>query len=168
MFDRIRNWLASRDGAPVAPDGYRRLAFPGGTVELPANWLVTDRSGEGRLIARSPDREIQIVLSVMYFQPGSLEGDIERFAGLASRRVEEEATRGKDSVATRPDVLVQDGDTLVAQYEGREGTRRQFACRMAMRRGIVAIAYVEAMREDQPWLADVSSVVFDSLSLTGP
>lgn len=167
MFDKIKDWLASRDGAPVAPDGYRRLVFPGGTIDLPANWLMTDQSGEGRLIARSPDRQIQITFSVAHFSPGALEDDVERFAGLASHRVQAEAERGAGAVATRPDVLVQDGDTLVAQYEGREGDRRQFACKMAMRRGVIAIAYVEAMQADQPWLNDVSTVVFDSLALSG-
>lgn len=167
MFGRIKAWLASRDGAPVAPDGYRRLAFPGGTVDLPANWLMNDGTGEGRLIARSPDRQIEIVFSVIYFAAGTLEEDIERFAMLASRRVQEEGARSEDAVATRPDVLVQDGDTLVAQYEGRDGGRRQFACKMAMRRGVLAIVHIEASGPDQPWLNDVSGVVFESLALSG-
>jgi len=167
MFDRIRNWFASKDGAPVAPEGYSRLAFPGGMVALPANWLMTDQSEAGRWIARSPDRQIEITVSVLRIPGGTLEEVCEGFADLAGRRVQAEAVRGAGAVVARPDILVQDRETLVAQYEGREGNLRQFACKMAMRRGIVDIAYVAALQEDRPWLNDVSSVVFDSLSFSG-
>jgi hypothetical protein len=167
MFDRIKNWLANRDGAPVAPDGYRNLGFPGGKVALPANWIMTDRGSEGAWVAKSPDRKIEIFFSVTYFAPGTLEEDCERFAMLAVERTQAEMSRGGGAVVTRPDILVQSGETLVAQYEGREGSIRQFACRMTMRCGVVAVVHVEARQEDQAWLNDVSSVVFDSLSLYG-
>lgn len=164
MFEKLRNFIAGRNGVSVAPDGYRKLFFPGGSVDVPANWVVTDQSGEGRWTAKSPLRKIQIAISVMYFTPGTLEEDCERFAMLAVERTQAEASHGAEAVVTRPDVLVQDGKTLVAQYEGRVGNVRRFASKMIMRRGIVAIADIEALEEDQPWLNDVSEIVFASFA----
>jgi hypothetical protein len=161
MFGKIKSWLASRDRAPVAPDGYRRFAFPGGTVDLPANWIMTERRGEGRWLVNSPDRQIQITVSATYYTPGSFEDDCRLFAAMTVERTQLESTI--DAVVTRPDILVQDDDTLVAQYEGHQGQARRFTCKMIMRQGLIAIVYIEALAEDQPWLNDVSEVVFDSL-----
>jgi len=163
MFGRIKAWLVSRDGAPVAPHGYRRFAFPGGTIELPVGWIVTEQGQNGRWVTKSPERDIQIVFSVLYYAPGDLEDDCRQFAALVVQRTQAEA----NATVTRPDILTQDHDTLVAQYEGREGAKRRFTCKMIMRQGVIATAYVEAQGQDQPWLDDVATDVFGSLALSG-
>ena len=164
MFGKIKNWLASKDGAPVAPNGYRQILFPGGVVDVPANWLLTDQGQQGRWIVKSPDRKIQITLSVMQFAPGTLEEDCERFAMIVVERTQTELSLAADAVVTRPDILTQDNGALIAQYEGRQGRQRQFAGKLIMRQGVVIGAYVEAWAEDQPWLNDVSEIVLASLS----
>ncbi len=163
MLDKIKSWLASKSDAPVAPDGYRKLFFGGGSVDLPAYWIMTDQRNEGRWIAKSPIRKIQITISVLYFTPGTVEENCDFFARLVVQKTQGELAIAADAVVTRPDI-VGDGRTLVAQYEGRQGSVRQFACKMIMLQGVVAIADVEALEEDRPWLNDVSEVVFASLA----
>ncbi|MEO8559436.1 MAG: hypothetical protein ABI439_10260 [Rhodospirillales bacterium] len=163
MFGKIKSWLAGKHEAPVAPDGYRTFFFGGLSVDLPANWLMTAYNNEGRWIAKSPVRKIQITISVVYFTPGTVEENCDFFARLVVQKTQTEMSLAADAVVTRPDILG-DGRTLVAQYEGRQGSVRQFACKMVMRQGAVAIADVEASAEDQAWLNDVSEVVFASLA----
>lgn len=167
MLNRIKSFLAGRDGAPVAPAGYRKVFFPGGSVDLPANWPIADQGNQGRWIVKSPDRKLQITLSVMQFAPGTLEEDCERFAMIVVERTQTELALAADAVVTRPDILTQDNGSLAAQYEGRQGRQRQFAGKLIMRRGVVIAAYVEAWAEDQPWLNDVSHAVLASLSPSG-
>jgi len=167
MLDKIRSFFTIRDGAPVAPNGYRKILFPGGSVDLPANWLIANHGNQGRWIAKSPDRKIQMTFSSLYFTPGTVEEDCERFAMIVVERTQAELSLAADAVVTRPDILTQDNGALVAQYEGRQGKARQFAGKLIMRQGVVIGAYVEAWAEDQPWLNDVSETVLASLSLSG-
>lgn len=162
MFGKIKAWLASRDGAPVAPDGYRRFAFPGGGIDLPVGWIMMEQRNEGRWLAQSPNREIRIVFSLLSCMPIDLEEDCRQFAGLVMQRMQAEG----NAIVTRPDILTPQADTLVAQYEGREGAKRQFTCKMVMHQGVIAIAYVEVLGGDRPWLDDVAKSVLDSLSLS--
>jgi hypothetical protein len=142
------------------------LSFQGGSIAFPTGWKGIKGSDPGRIVARSPDHQMQATISILDFSPTtSSEEYEERFTDLVEQRLEAERKGAKADVSiSGPEFGRHPDGTLIATYEGHDASSRRFFSKMLMRKDMLFVLYFETIGHSQEELRTIATEIFGTIA----